>query len=172
MLPDIVDRIYTKMDLLLFNEDDESPGYKNSEDSNQDQREKHGKIKKDKNVRSESLILKKHDKRSLQEMTTEECANKLLEVKEKIERARRRSYFTSSMPDLQRVWAPKQTKAKTDPHRKLSKRKDSDRESYDTVCETPMTDRKRYCSADDEDSQVSGTPSSGSVSKALFLDDL
>ncbi|GLT38741.1 hypothetical protein SLA2020_129680 [Shorea laevis] len=182
-LPDVVDRIYTKMDLLLF-ADDEIPSCSfNSEDSNQSQREKQGKIKIDENFRirepvlakGESVQLQKHDKRSPQE----EHASQLLEVKKRRERARRFSYFTSSMPDLQRVWAPKQPKAmkpKSDPSKRLSKRKDSEEESYDSVCETPMTGRKRSCphgkGIDDEDCQDSGTLAYGYVPKVLFQDDL
>lgn len=186
-LPDVVDRIYTKMDLLLFAEEHEIPSCSfNSEDSNQSQREKQGKIKIDENfrirepvlVKGESVQLQKHDKRSPQQPRSEEHARQLLEVKKRRERARRFSYFTSSMPDLQRVWAPKQPKAmkpKSDPFQKLSKRKDSEEQSYDSVCETPMTGRKRSCPQGkgiDEDYQNSGTPSYGYVPKALFQDDL
>ncbi|TKY68356.1 hypothetical protein E2542_SST04598 [Spatholobus suberectus] len=50
---------------------------------------------------------------------------KLIEVKERRERARRFSSFTSWMPVLHRVWAPKQKgmKPKTDPLQRVPKRK-------------------------------------------------
>ncbi|GKU89198.1 hypothetical protein SLEP1_g3366 [Rubroshorea leprosula] len=156
-LPDVVDRIYTKMDLLLFAEDEIPSCSFNSEDSNQSQREKQGKIKIDENLRirepilanGESVQLQKHDKRNPQETRSEEHA----------------------------LWAPKQPKAmkpKSDPSKRLSKRKDSEEESYDSVCETPMTGRKRSCpngkGIDDEDCQDSGTLAYGYVPKALFQD--
>ncbi|GKV31270.1 hypothetical protein SLEP1_g39977 [Rubroshorea leprosula] len=185
-LLDVVDRIYTKMDLFLFAED-EIPSYPfNSEDSNQSQREKQEKNQMYDNFRlnepvlveSEPLQQQKHDKRSLQETRAEEHARKLLEVKKRRERGRRFSYFTSSMPDLQRVWAPKQPmamKLKSD-LQKLLKRKDCERESYDTVCEIPVTARKPSSpcgnSMDDEYCHDSGTPSYGTVHKAFFQDDL
>ncbi|KAM1054762.1 hypothetical protein ACFX13_002124 [Malus domestica] len=82
------------------------------------------------------------------------------------------------MPDLQRVWAPKQLKPlkpKSNPLRKLFKRKDHRGSCDDRVCETPMTGIKRSCSQrswdDDEDYREYSSQPCGSVSKALFQDD-
>lgn len=47
---------------------------------------------------------------SQQDQTKEDHVRKLNEAREKRERARRLASFTRRMPDLQRVWAPKQSK--------------------------------------------------------------
>ncbi|KAG7973609.1 hypothetical protein I3843_06G005600 [Carya illinoinensis] len=187
-LGDIVHKIYTKMDLLLFVDEDESPNtLLNSEDSNQSWREKlerdeFGENKRNNepvSVEAESLQLPENDDGSPQGIIKQtEHACRLMKAQERRERARRFASFTSWMPDLQRVWAPKQpklTKQKSYPLRKLSKRKERRRVSNDMVFETPMTGNKRSCprgnSFDDEDHQDSGSQSGGSVSKALFQDD-
>ncbi|KAL3498856.1 hypothetical protein ACH5RR_041588 [Cinchona calisaya] len=106
----------------------------------------------------------------------EEHARKLSEARERRERARRFASFTSWMPDLQRVWAPKPlkgVKGRSDSLHKESKRKDSQRASYSVVCETPMTGTKRPCFRDpsegDDECKDPGNYSY-SVSKALFQD--
>ncbi|OMO53273.1 hypothetical protein CCACVL1_28757 [Corchorus capsularis] len=182
-LRDVVDKIYTKMDLLLFDDEDELPNHLfNSEDSDQSWKEN---PEKDVNYRKNEpdLIenkypqLLKNDK-SPQVIRTEEHARKLIEAQGRRERARRFSSFTSWMPDLQRVWAPKQlktTKPKSDPLQKLSKRKKPSRASYDMVCETPMTEKKRSSAHrnsidDEEDHEDCGTHTHSHVSKALFQD--
>lgn len=186
-LEDVVHRIYTKMDLLLFADDDKSPNrLLNSEDSNHSCREKSERDEIGENYRTneplsaeaESLQLPRNDNGSPQGIKQEEHTHRLMQAQERRERARRFASFTSWMPDLQRVWAPKQPKLmqqKSDPFRKLSKRKERRRVSYDMVCETPMTGNKRSCpqgsSIDDKDYQDSGSQSGGSVSKALFQDD-
>ncbi|GAV84900.1 hypothetical protein CFOL_v3_28342 [Cephalotus follicularis] len=179
---DVVHRIYTKMDLLLFaDEEDESPNHLlNSEDSNQSLGEKQRRDETGENYKINELIsvkLQENNEESPQENKRKEHAEharKLVEAQERRERARRFSSFTSWVPDLQRVWAPKQTKAMKVRLRKLSKRNDSGRVSYDMVCETPMTGNKRSCPQekrdDGEDHQDYGTQSSASVPKALFQD--
>lgn len=175
------------MDLLLFADEDKSanPSF-NSEDSNQSWREKSERDEIGENygtnepvsAEAESLQLLQNENGSAQGVKQEEHARRLMEAQKRRERARRFASFTSWMPDLQRVWAPKQPnlmKQKSDPLQKLSKRKQRRRVSYDMVCETPMTGIKRSCSrvssVDDEDYQDSGSQSGGSVSKALFQDD-
>lgn len=196
-LEDVVHRIYTRMDLLLFADEDKTPNrLLNSEDSNQSWREKSERDEIGENYRTneqvsaeaESLQLPHNDNGSPQGNKQEDHARRLMEAQKRRERARRFSSFTSWTPDLQRVWAPKQPKLikqKSDPLRKLSKRKERRRVSYDMVCETPMTANmvretpmtrnKRSCprgsSIDDKDYQDSGSQSGGSVSKALFQDD-
>ncbi|GMI71601.1 hypothetical protein like AT5G52950 [Hibiscus trionum] len=182
---DVVDRIYTKMDLLLFDDEDELPNHLlNSEDSNRSWREKpeedvHSKNHEPVSIEEECPQLQKYEnKRSRPVMRNEEHELKLIQAQERRERARRFSSFTSWMPDLQRVWAPKQPnamKSKSDNLRKLSKRKNRSKTSYDTVCETPMTEKKRsspYGNAidDEEDHRDSRAYPHGPVSKALFQD--
>ncbi|OMO78340.1 hypothetical protein COLO4_24780 [Corchorus olitorius] len=182
-LRDVVDKIYTKMDLLQFDDEDELPNHLfNSEDSNQSWKENPMKdVNYRKNepylIENKSPQLQKNDK-SPQVIRTEEHARKLIEAQGRRERARRFSSFTSWMPDLQRVWAPKQlktTKPKSDPLQKLSKRKKPSRASYDMVCETPMTEKKRSSPHrnsidDEEDHEDCGTHTHSHVSKALFQD--
>ncbi|KAK9291920.1 hypothetical protein L1049_019872 [Liquidambar formosana] len=185
-LGDVVHRIYTKMDLLLFGEEDESPNsLLNSEDSNQSWRDKQGIDEMGGNGRinvpvlaDESLQQLENDNWSPQGIKQVEHARKLIEAQESRKRARRFASFTSWVPDLQRVWAPKQLKpmrSQSDTLQKLSKRKDRQRATYDTVCETPMTGKKRSCSRGscpgDEHQQDYGINSCSSVSKALFQND-
>ncbi|KAL5813140.1 hypothetical protein ACOSQ3_028090 [Xanthoceras sorbifolium] len=180
-LGDVVHRIYTKMDLLLFADEDESPNHLlNSEDSNQSWRERQQRDEMGENSgRNEPDSVQdnqENDNESLQETRWEEHARKVMEARQRRERARRFSSFTSWVPDLQRVWAPKQPKAmKPKSSWKPSKRKDSKSRSYDKVCETPLSGNKRPCpqgsSTDDESQQSYGNHLCSSVSKALFQDD-
>ncbi|XP_031249021.1 uncharacterized protein LOC116106860 [Pistacia vera] len=178
-LGDTVHRIYTKMDLLLFADEDESPNHLlNSEDSNQSWRDETGenfRVNKSVSLEDESLQLHENDDENPQGIRREEHARKVMEAHERRERARRFASFTSWVPDLQRVWAPKQPKAmKPKSNWKLPKRKDHKSASYDKVCETPMTGNKRSCSIEsDTDEYVhqdSGSRTCSSVSKALFQD--
>lgn len=179
-LEDVVHRIYTKMDLLLFADEDETSNHLfNSEDSNQswidkkqrDEMGENSRINESVSIEEESHWLLESDKECPQGIKNEEQARKVMEAQERRERARRFASFTSWVPDLQRVWAPKQPKAfKPISNWKLS-RKERKRATYDKVCETPMTGNKRSYSTDDETFQDSGTHLSGSVSKALFQDD-
>ncbi|KDP20152.1 hypothetical protein JCGZ_00035 [Jatropha curcas] len=184
-LGDVVQRIYTKMDLLLFEDEDESPNpLLNSEDSNQSRREKH-KDEMDENCRSDdpfsaelqSFQPMENEHQSPRRTNHDEHARKLIEAQERRQRARRFSSFNRGIPDLQRVWAPKQPKTmkvKSNPLQKLSKRKEWRSVSYDTVCETPLMGTKYSCrsgSSSEKDRQDNGTGLCGSVSKALFQDD-
>ncbi|KAJ9139807.1 hypothetical protein P3X46_030505 [Hevea brasiliensis] len=113
-------RIYAKMDMLLFEDEDEdesSNSLLNSEDS-----------KKSNNdlvsAEDETFQLVGNEHQSPQGMNREEHAY------------------------LERVSAPKRPRAmkmKSGPLQKLSKRKEQRRVSYVTVCETPMTAKKRSC---------------------------
>ncbi|KAM5557513.1 hypothetical protein ABKV19_024740 [Rosa sericea] len=180
-LEDVVHKIYTKMDLLVFDDEEElSNNLFNSEDSNQSYREKSGKDEVGENSRIKELVsaenespdLGKHynGRPSAQVVKQEEHARKLIEAQESRERARRFASFTSRVADLQRVWAPKQPKAfkpKSNSLPKPAKRKDHTDSYYERVLETPMTENKRI-HIDDEDYQDYG---SRSVSKSLFQDD-
>ncbi|KAL3837730.1 hypothetical protein ACJIZ3_022321 [Penstemon smallii] len=162
-LEDVVNKIYSEleMDILLFTE---TPNLLfNNEDSNQswmDKLETHKMSKNNNSNKSEST-----EGDSLQILTNENE-----NPQEMRERNRRNVSFTSWVPDLQRVWAPKQPKAvkgKFDSLSKKSKRKDKQRVSYSVVCETPMIGTKRTSSGDEEHDPGN---SSYSVSKALFQD--
>ncbi|RVW94565.1 hypothetical protein CK203_030885 [Vitis vinifera] len=170
-LGDIVHKIYTRMDLLLFGDEDESPNpLLNSEDSNQSWREKPDRDEIGDSERANELISAENESSQPLEDDNgsptgnkgEEHARRLIEARERRERARRFASFTSWVPDLQRVWAPKQPNAmkpKSDSYRKQSKRKDRRRASYDMVCETPMSSKKRSLprsSSDDNDPQDHG----------------
>ncbi|KAK9058904.1 hypothetical protein SSX86_023749 [Deinandra increscens subsp. villosa] len=99
-LGDVVDKIYNQMDLLPFGEENEDQAHLfNSEDSNQSWRQKHEK---------NNMLASKMNQDSLS--AEKDHAQMLNEAREKRERARRFVSFTSRMPDLQRVWAPKQSK--------------------------------------------------------------
>lgn len=185
----MVHEIYNKMDLLLFAEEDEAPNhFLISEDSNKSW---NGKADRDEmgenNVSSsgpmssenEPFQLLKNANGSLERYKQQED-QKIVEAKKKRERARRFSSFTSCIPDLQKLWAPKQmaVKLKSDSFRNLptrKKKKKRERASYDRVCETPLTGNKRSCSwtskVDDDQYRVGESPTSNSVSRALFQDD-
>ncbi|KAI3684005.1 hypothetical protein L1987_84527 [Smallanthus sonchifolius] len=172
-LGDVVDKIYDQMDLLPFGEENEDQALMfNSEDSNQSWREKHKRsnmsaskmIQDSLSVEDESCHLLEKVNMSHTGQTKEDHARLLNEAREKRERARRFVSFTSRMPDLQRVWAPKQSKpmkVKLEP-----KRKKQMRVGYSVVCETPLTGNKPSCSTGQSKSQRANP-----VSKALFQDD-
>ncbi|KAK1578356.1 hypothetical protein Q3G72_029662 [Acer saccharum] len=142
-LGNVVDRIYTKMDFLLFADEDESPNHLlNSEDSNQSWRDRqHGDVMGENSCLNEPNSARgeqENDNESPQGSKREEHARKVMEARQRRERARRFSSFMR-VPDLQRVWAPKQPKAMKSNSWKMSNRKDHKRGSYDKVCEIPMS---------------------------------
>lgn len=186
-LGDVVHKIYSRMDLLLFATHDEPPSQVlASEDSNPSYR---GNPERDEfidnhrkgepvSVEDESHQPLEDDCRNTERVAQEEHNRKLIEAQERRERSRRFTSFTSWVPDLQRVWAPKQPKAmksELEPLRKLSKRKNRERPSNDTVCETPMTEKRSWsqCSNTDEEEEEEDyyCGSQSSVSKKLFQDD-
>ncbi|XP_065868752.1 uncharacterized protein [Euphorbia lathyris] len=178
-LGDVVQKIYSKMDLLLFEDEDESPNsLLNSEDSHQSRTQKQKREKKDKkSVSAENDPFRGENDHETLQGRNQADALKIIEAQQRRERARRFASFTSWAPNLQRIWASKQQKAvkvKTDSSRKVSKRKERNKTSDDIVCETPMTGIKRSfrrSGSRDKDDQVTGTVFSTSVSKALFQDD-
>ncbi|XP_004152317.2 uncharacterized protein LOC101202960 isoform X1 [Cucumis sativus] len=173
-LGEVVHRIYEKMDLLLFVDENKSTNHPLfSEDSNNSWR---GNLLSDEvgdNYSSNdpvSVENKAHQNDNekfpgLNNVYT----SKLIKAQEMRERARRFGSFTSWAPDLHRVWAPKQTKARkprTNHLKTASKRKYSNRESNDLVCETP----EKSQSFQRENRDGDGNQSCRSVSKALFTD--
>ncbi|XP_004517208.2 uncharacterized protein, partial [Cicer arietinum] len=181
-LEDIVHKIYNKMDLLLFaNEDEDLDCLFNSEESN---RSLNLKVSRDEmgendisngpfSAENERFHLQKNVSEKFQRIIERDDDKKLIEAIERRERAHRFSYIKRRMPAL-RVWAPKQKgmKSKTDHLWKVSKRKERPRACYDTVCETPMTKNKQSSpqtiGSDDESYMANGSQICGSVSKALF----
>ncbi|CAH2070180.1 unnamed protein product, partial [Thlaspi arvense] len=174
ILGEAVSIIYKEMDLLMFSDEDLEDSFMNNEDSSQSGRENiHSNIKghhrSQRSVRGTST-----SKKTFLQKETKECreARKEAEAQEMRERARRFSSFTSWMPDLCRVWAPKQaknSKDKADQQKRMAKRKKEERSvEYDRVCETPVTtDNKRTRT----DEYECGTLPRSSVPKALFQDD-
>ncbi|CAE6237276.1 unnamed protein product [Arabidopsis arenosa] len=174
VLGEAVNIIYTEMDLLMFTDEDLEDSFMNNEDSSQSGRE---------NIHS-NFKSHHHSQRNedvpgtSKQKNTEECreAKKEVEAQEMRERARRFSSFTSWMPDLCRVWAPKQvknSKGKADQQPRMVKRKKEQRSvEYDRVCETPMTtiETKRTRTANKDGYECETLPRS-SVPKALFQDD-
>ncbi|KAK3014956.1 hypothetical protein RJ639_008116 [Escallonia herrerae] len=184
-LNDVVDKIYAKMDLLPFGNENESQVLlPNSEDSNHSWREKQeiremaetNEFCEPLSAEDESSQPLEHIDESPQEIRKEEHARRLSDARERRERARRFVSFTSRVADLQRVWAPKQPKAirvKPESIQKEPKRKE--RRRFSIVCETPMSGKKRPCSQGssigDDVHHDHGSNSSTCVSKALFQDD-
>ncbi|KAI3425429.1 uncharacterized protein J3R85_010361 [Psidium guajava] len=182
-LEEVVQRIYSKMDLLLFHEEeDELPNLQlNSQDSSKSWRGNTDEDKMDKNVRSDRSVSAENELDEQWQgddarVNREEHLRRLNEAQERRERARRFASFTSWAPDLQRVWAPKHLtsmKNQSDPRKKLPKKKDRTRTTCDMVSETPMTDNKRSClrANSGKNKRDPSLPFCGSVSKALFSDD-
>ncbi|CAL5367434.1 unnamed protein product [Camellia sinensis] len=171
VLGNVVDKIYAQMDLLPYVDENESLiVLLNSEDSNHSWRVKDRyvtaettRIHESISAEDESSQPLEHDMDSPCNVKREDHARKLSEAQEMRERARRFVSFTTWVPDLQRVWAPKQPKAmraKSESLQKQSKRKERHRGNHDIVCETPMMGKKH-----------NESNPSGSVSKALFQDD-
>ncbi|XP_027162707.1 uncharacterized protein LOC113763171 [Coffea eugenioides] len=186
VLDDIVKDLYTQMDLLPFGDEDETQALLfNSEDSGQSWRDNKDTYEKAEShdvyqsvsVEEETYQQQENVDESPEGIRKDEQARKLSEARERRERARRFVSFTSWMPDLQRVWAPKPLKAmngRSDSMNKDSKRKDKERAGHSVVCETPMTEAKRPCSrntSEGDDECKDPENYSSSVSKALFQDD-
>lgn len=158
----------------MFSDDNLQDSFMNNEDSSQSGRENiQNKIKSHHHSRR-SKDVPRTSKKTLLRKKTKECRE--VEAQERRERARRFSSFTSWMPDLCRVWAPKQaknSKDKADQQKKMAKRKKEQRsvEYYDRVCETPMTTDNKRTRTDIKDEHECGTLPRSSVPKALFQDD-
>lgn len=174
ILGEAVNIIYTEMDLLMFTDEDLEDSFMNNEESSQSGRENYHS-----NLKSHHHIQRNKDLPGTSKQgNSEECieAKKEVEAQEMRERARRFSSFTSWMPDLCRVWAPKQTKnskGKADQQQRMAKRKKEQRSvESDRVCETPMstTETKRTRTGNKDDYECEYLPRS-SVPKALFQDD-
>ncbi|XP_049394021.1 uncharacterized protein LOC125858310 [Solanum stenotomum] len=180
IIEDIVNRIYTEMDLLPFGVEDEKQALLfNSEDSNQSWREKQERYEMAEannmrlSVSAEDEFCQPPENidGSSQAITGEEHARKLSEARDRREKARRFGSFTR-MPDLQRVWAPKQLKAvkiKCEDQKEL-KRKERKKVRHNVVYETPMSGKKWSSSQSDGNDDEKLERSSTSVSKALFQD--
>ncbi|KAG9448361.1 hypothetical protein H6P81_014489 [Aristolochia fimbriata] len=151
-LGEVIHRIYTKMEFLSSGGEDED-GNNSMHDSKDNENHRaqeeneyeypaQGEDKKQNSVRTKR-------KNQLQE---QEHELRLMEARERRERARRFASFTSWVPDLQRVWAPKQqarpfASGKTESRRrepsKNKVRRGGHRRVYDVVCETPSVGIKR-----------------------------
>ncbi|KAI3996087.1 hypothetical protein MKX01_018156 [Papaver californicum] len=176
-LEDVVHRIYTRMDLLLFKDEEGelSGSLFNNEDSENLQREYVGENDIGGNVGiNSSTLAGKSSKR--RETFTKSCRglrkeHKITSVEaqeRKVKNCKLKSFAKEI--NLQRVWAPNQVNtvgSKSEVIRKDPKRKE--RRHYDVVCETPMSRNKRSC-MHDEGQSSDWTDFFGSISKSLFKD--
>lgn len=171
--------IYTEMDLLMFSDEDLEDSFMNNEDSSQSGRENiHSNVKSHHRSQRTKDVPSSTSKKTLLRKFNKKCreAKTEVEAQEMRERARRFSSFTSWMPDLCRVWAPKQGKScrkgKEDQQKRMTKRKKEQRSvEYDRVCETPMTPESKRTRNGNKDNYECGTQPRSSVPKALFQDD-
>ncbi|KAL0875131.1 hypothetical protein Bca101_024836 [Brassica carinata] len=137
-----VNIIYTEMDLLMFSDEDLEDSFMNNEDSSQSGRENIHRNAKSHHRCQRSKDVPGTSKKSFLQKDTKECreAKRVIEAQEMRERARRFSSFTSWMPDLCRVWAPKQgknSKDKADQQKGMAKRKKEQRSvEYDSMRDT------------------------------------
>ncbi|KAL8142472.1 hypothetical protein V2J09_015504 [Rumex salicifolius] len=185
-LGDVIHQIYERMDLLLFHdEEDEFPNLLlNSEDSNHSLRERPSRENStsDHNDRTSgppssedstfpwgtsgfgNNVTRDHNHEPADEKHTRMAD----EARERRERARRFSSFTRGVLDLQRVWAPKQSKSKSSGSLlKPSRKSRATRESYDKVCETPESEEKRPMNNNADTSSVTSLRNS---SRSLHTD--
>nr|GMC68439.1 uncharacterized protein LOC109172994 [Ipomoea batatas] len=179
ILEDAVNKIYTRMELLPFGDEDQIQAHLfNSEDSNQSWREKQDRYEMTESYSIQQSIFTADDSNqpldaneSSEGIREEEHARKVTEARERREKALRFVYH-SRMRDLQRVWAPRQLKAPKgkSEQQEDSKRKERRKAHYSVVCETPMTERKRVRSRNGDEVHTDSGNSSQSVSKALFQD--
>ncbi|KAI3971620.1 hypothetical protein MKW92_049917 [Papaver armeniacum] len=176
-LEDVVHRIYTRMDLLLF-EDDEgelSGSLFNSEDSENPQREIVGENDIGGNVGTKpSTSAGKSSRRretyskALRGLRKEHKITSVEAQERKVKNCKLNSFAKGI--NLRKVWAPNQPNTvmpKSEVTCKVPKRKQ--RRHYDVVCETPMSRNKRSCMGDEGQSS-DWTDFFGSVSKSLFQD--
>ncbi|XP_051137901.1 uncharacterized protein LOC127256109 [Andrographis paniculata] len=181
-LEDIVEKIYAKMDLLPFGDEDEAPSHLfNSEDSNQSWRDKPDKTERRDAGISQSVSTEGDSSHPIanplnnsERIGEDEHAMILNEARERRERARRTARFVSKARDLQRVWAPKHSKMSKGKHDSLTNKSKRNKNrlptsSYSVVCETPMSGNKRSRLAIGETQNDSGK-SPFPVSRALFQD--
>lgn len=181
-LGDVVNKIYEKMDLLLFVDENKSTNHPlYSEDSNHSWRDNLLSDEVGDNYSSNDPVSVENKTHANDNEKSPGINNvytsKLIKAQEMRERARRFASFTSWVPDLHRVWAPKQMKArkpKTNHLKKASNRKYPNRESNDLVCETPEKSHlfQRENRDGDEDAVNNGNQLHRSVSKALFNDNI
>ncbi|KAI3975207.1 hypothetical protein MKX01_020608 [Papaver californicum] len=175
-LEDVVHRIYTRMDLLLFEDEGELSGSLfNSEDSENLQRENVGENDIGGNVGTNpSTLAGKSSKRretytkSRRGLRKEHKITSVEAQERRVKNCKLKSFAKEI--NLQRVWAPNQlnaVKPKSEVVLKVPTR--NKRRHYDVVCETPMSGNKRS-SMRDEGQSTDWTDFFGSVSKSLFQD--
>ncbi|KAJ8424202.1 hypothetical protein Cgig2_013361 [Carnegiea gigantea] len=108
----IIRRICEQMDLLLFDDEDESSNTSlNSKDSNQSWRMEDNDRGSEPNSTDSFSGPLRGNGQSQREIGRSDHGRKLVEAQERRERALRFASFTRrAMPELQRVWAPKLNK--------------------------------------------------------------
>ncbi|XP_068666619.1 uncharacterized protein [Aristolochia californica] len=196
-LGEVIHRVYTKMEFLLSDGEDATSSMHDSNENENERGEEGIDLRKKEttagqNIPGEYLCpdeaaqgeddkqnYARENKKTQHEEQEHEL--RLMEARERRERARRFASFTSWVPDLQRVWAPKQQSrtsatGKKESHRKPSKNKQRGRgarHGYDVVCETPFVGMKRVMqTVGSSGRDVKGTDCGPAKSKkALFETD-
>jgi hypothetical protein len=182
-MEDVIKKIYREMEFDLFDDDDhDGVDYSDSlpSSSNQDD----GRCRSQRGSGSASasaLHLLQRDGRSSRQREDDDRHDKLTaRARERRDRQRRLSSFTSWVPDLRRVWAlkhpGKEPCAWVPRSRSRSCAKRRRAACTDVVLETPVTSGKRHMSGSESDDarQVAARRSAalGAVSKTLFDDEV
>ncbi|KAK4777301.1 hypothetical protein SAY87_017488 [Trapa incisa] len=181
-LEEAVLQIYSKLDLLLFEEEEEEKGdMLNSMLNGEGESSQSWKIEAEEGLgekgrnRLGQLILagskSRTPSRKISNRKEEDHMLKLVRAREKRERARRIASYSSSLLDLQRVWAPKRETDRVErkaaiPTKQL-KRKVGKSVTKEVVCETPISKRSRL-PRDDSLGQDSAMHRSSYVPRSLF----
>ncbi|KAL5993579.1 hypothetical protein ACLOJK_014504 [Asimina triloba] len=185
-LHDIIDKIYTQMEFLSLDDDDQETtgSLPNSEEYRANGEE--NDIIRDTDYQTAGVSGNKtsmpgEDEYPYLQQGMDGAGDKvekhrLKEAQERRERARRFASFTSWRPDLQRVWAPRHARAaraKAGSLRNPAIKRKRAGDRNDVVLETPIAGAKLQCMDEVSDSKPAnnGIYSSNSVSKALFLND-
>ncbi|KAK4790591.1 hypothetical protein SAY86_017895 [Trapa natans] len=179
-LEEAVCQIYSKLDLLLFEEDEGTmldSILNGEEESSQSWRMKAEEGKGEMGMNKHNQLIPAESEsqapsRKISNRREEEHEQKLIIAREKRERARRISSYSSSLLDLQRVWAPKQQAKKLERKAELPtkqmKRTEGGSVTMEVVCETPMNLSKRSRLRRDDNDSTMTMHRSSSVPRALF----
>ncbi|XP_068651279.1 uncharacterized protein [Aristolochia californica] len=199
-LGEVIHRVYTKMEFLSSDgEDEDATSSMHDSKENENDRAQEGNdiggqpTFRPKGITDEQAIPDEaaqgeDDLGAKKKMQHEQQEHelRLIEARERRERARRFASFTSWVPDLQRVWAPKQqsrtsASGKRESSRKPSRNKQRRRgphHGYDVVCETPSVGIKRVMQTVGSSGRAEKRTNSGITScepakskKALFQTD-
>ncbi|PWZ31874.1 hypothetical protein Zm00014a_031548 [Zea mays] len=180
-MEDVIKKIYREMEFDLF-DDDDGVDYSDSLPSSSNQDDGRCRSQRGSDSASASALhLLQRDGRSSRQREDDDRHDKLTaRARERRDRQRRLSSFTSWVPDLRRVWAlkhpGKEPCAWVPRSRSRSCAKRRRAACTDVVLETPVTSGKRHMSGSESDDarQVAARRSAalGAVSKTLFDDEV